>query len=187
MVRRSKLTWSRSAPLSRRTIWCSSSSLVVVWLDILRSWWCTICLSCATLTTAKEIQTRLDVCIRGIKLCCTFVCIKSIAGLIVAGLILFRSVSLGSILPKITSAYQGTKIIPNLGDVGIQAYSPRVCIKGIPVLIDLVVKHTNGTPKGRVTSVTVDGLLICFICLGEFVLRHVATTEQIPALCVSLV
>lgn len=114
MVRRSKLTWSRSAPLSRRTIWCCSRRLVVVWLDILRSWWCTICLSCATLTTAEEIQTRLDVCICGIKLCCTLVGVKSVAGLVVAGLILFqicqtRLLSVG----KITFAYQGTKVIPD--------------------------------------------------------------------------
>lgn len=73
--------------------------------------------------------------------------------------------------------YQSPKIVPHFGNMGVQAYSPRVSVKCIAVLIDLVVKNTNRTPKGRVPPISVHGLLICFVGFREFMLRHVASAK----------
>ena len=70
--------------------------------------------------------------------------------------------------------YQSTKIVPDFGDVGVQTYSPGVCIESVAVLVDLVIKHANRTPECRIASVAVNGLLVGFVRLGVFLLRHVA-------------
>ena len=54
-------------------------------------------------------------------------------------------------------------------------------------MIDLVVKNANRAPEGGVASIAVYGLLIRFVGLGELLLRHVATTEQVPTLRVVLI
>lgn len=85
--------------------------------------------------------------------------IESIAGLVVTRLV------------------QGTEIIPDLGDVGIQADGARIGVQSISILIDLVVKHANRAPKRGIPPVTVDGLLVGLISLGIFLLRHVTASQ----------
>lgn len=79
------------------------------------------------------------------------------------------------------------KVVPNLGDEGVQTDCARVRVQGIPVLVDLVVQHTNGTPERWVSPIAIDGLLISLIRFGVLLLRHVAAPKQIPALRVVVI
>lgn len=72
--------------------------------------------------------------------------------------------------------YQSTQVVPDFRNVRVQSNSSRVSVESITVLVDLVVEHTNRAPEGGVLSVTVDGLLVCLICLGVLLLGHVAPT-----------
>lgn len=83
--------------------------------------------------------------------------------------------------------YQSTQVVPDFRNVGVQSNSSRVSVESITVLVDLVVEHTNRAPEGRVLSVTVDGLLVCLICLGVLLLGHVAPTQEVPALGILVV
>ena len=76
---------------------------------------------------------------------------------------------------EMKQTYQGTKIVPDLGDVGIQANSSGVRIKCVTVLVDLVIKHADRTPECRIAPVSVDCLLIGFVRLGVLLLRHVTS------------
>ena len=83
--------------------------------------------------------------------------------------------------------YQSTKIVPDFGDVGVQTYSPGVCIESVAVLVDLVIEHADRTPECRIASVAVNRLLVSFVRLGVFLLRHVAPPEEVPTLCILLI
>jgi hypothetical protein len=96
------------------------------------------------------------VLVGGIQLGGALVGIESVVGLVVARLV------------------QRAKVIPHLGDVGIEADGPGVSVQSIPVLVDLVVENTDGAPKGRVSAIAVDRLLVRFVCFRVFLLRHVA-------------
>ena len=74
---------------------------------------------------------------------------------------------------EMKQTYQGAKIVPDLGDVWVQANSPGVCIKCVAVLVDLVIKYADRTPECRIAPVSVDCLLIGFVRLGVLLLRHV--------------
>lgn len=123
----------------------------------------------SALALAQKLQPGLDVRIRRIKLCCSLVGIQSVGDLIVAALV------------------KSAQIIPNLADVRVQSDCSGVSIERITVLVDLVVEHSNRTPEGWVSTVSVDSLLVCFVCFGILLLRHVATTEQVPALRIVVV
>jgi hypothetical protein len=122
-----------------------------------------------TLAVLKKLETGLDVDVRRIKVGSTLVSIERIGCLVVARLV------------------ESAEIVPHLRDVGVEPNSTRVGIKRIAVLVDLVVEHTNAAPESRVASIAVDSLLVSFVCLGVLLLRHVAATEEVPALCVGLV
>lgn len=76
---------------------------------------------------------------------------------------------------EMKQTYQGTKIVPDLGDVWVQANSPGVCIKCVAVLVDLVIKYADRTPECRIAPVSVDCLLIGFVRLGVLLLRHITS------------
>lgn len=136
----------------------------------------------------EQGKTRLDVVVAGVEISCTGVRIEGVTRLIVARLVLqILSEPCPHQDVREKKTYQSAEIIPHLRDVGIQADSARVGVEGITVLVDLIVQHTNGTPEGRVSTVTVDCLLVGLIRLGVLLLRHVASTEQVPALCIRLV
>ena len=83
--------------------------------------------------------------------------------------------------------HQCAKVVPNLGDVGVEANGSGVRIKRVSVLVDLVVQDSDGAPECRIASVTVDCLLVGLISFGKFLLCHVTATKQIPALGVLIV
>ena len=85
------------------------------------------------------------------------------------------------------TTYQGTKIVPDLGDVRVQPDGARVGVERVPILIDLIVEHTNGAPERGVPSIPVYGLLVSFVGLGILLLRHVTSAEEVPALGVVVV
>lgn len=117
----------------------------------------------------KQCQACFDVDVGRIEISSASVRIERVAGLVVARLI------------------QSTKVIPDFGNVGVQANGARVRVKRIAVLVDLIVEHTNRTPECRVATIAVHGLLVGFVGLGVLLLRHVASTKQVPALCIVLV
>lgn len=83
--------------------------------------------------------------------------------------------------------YQSSEVIPDLREEGIETDCPRVRVKGIPVLVDLVIEDSNRAPEMRVPTVTIDGLLIRLVRLGVLLLRHVAAAQEIPALGIQVV
>ncbi len=58
----------------------------------------------------------------------------------------------------ITSLVECSEVKPDFRDVGVDSNSSRVGVKSISVLIDLVVKYTDGTPVDWVTTVAVTGV-----------------------------
>ena len=123
----------------------------------------------------------------GIQFCCTGVRIQSIRRLIVAGFVLVRISTLWSQHGTGEQTHQCAKVVPNLGDVGVEANGAGVGIKRVSILVDLVVQDSDGTPECRIAPVTVDCLLVSLVCLGKLLLRHVTATKQIPALGVLVV
>lgn len=87
----------------------------------------------------------------------------------------------------LVAAHQSAEVIPDLRDERVQPDGSAICVQGVPVLVDLVVQDTNGAPEGRVATIPIYSLLICFICLGVLLLRHVASAKQVPALSVAVV
>jgi hypothetical protein len=112
----------------------------------------------------EQLQTSLDVDVAGIKISGATVRVERVGNLVVARFV------------------QSAQIVPDLRDVWVQADSTRIGVERIPVLVDLVVENTNRTPEGRVASVAVNGLLVGFVGLGVFGLRHVAATQEVPTL-----
>ena len=88
---------------------------------------------------------------------------------------------------QVKGDYQCTKIIPNFGNIRIQTDGSGVCIKGITILIDLIVKDTDGTPKGWIPAITINSLLISLVRLGVFLLGHVTSSQKIPALRIRII
>jgi hypothetical protein len=153
--------------LTWRTTKCAR--LIRLRVDILRQ-------RCASLVreaigglTFKQRQACLDVDVCGIEISSASVRIERVAGLIVARLI------------------QGAKVVPDFGNVGVEANGARVRVKRIAVLVDLVVKHTDRAPECWVTAIAVHGLLVSLVGLGVLLLRHVASTKQVPALSIILI
>jgi hypothetical protein len=83
--------------------------------------------------------------------------------------------------------YQCAKIIPYFRDVRVQANGSGICVKSIPVLVDLVVQHSDRAPEGRVLAVAIDCLLVGLVRLGILLLRHVTASQEVPALCILIV
>ena len=153
--------------LTWRTTKCAR--LIRLRVDILRQ-------RCASLVgkaigglAFEQRQACLDVDVCGIKISSTSVRIERVAGLIVARLI------------------QSAKVVPDFRNVGVEANSARVRVEGIAVLVDLVVEHTDRTPECRIAAIAVHSLLVGFVSLGILLLRHVASTKQVPALSIILV
>lgn len=90
--------------------------------------------------------------------------IESIADLVVAGFV------------------ESAQVVPHLRDVWIKSDCTRVCVESITVLVDLVVKHTDGAPECWIATISIDSLLICFVGFVVLPLSHVTSTQKIPAL-----
>lgn len=83
--------------------------------------------------------------------------------------------------------YQGSEIIPDFGYIRVETNCSGVRIQGVPILVDLIIKDTYGAPERRVTSISVNSLLICLVCLRVLLLGHVTPAEKIPALRIGIV
>ena len=83
--------------------------------------------------------------------------------------------------------YKGAKVVPDFRYIRIQADGSRICIKCIAILVDLIIEHSNRAPERRIPPISVDCLLVCFICFWELLLGHITTPQQIPALSVLIV
>jgi hypothetical protein len=172
---RRRTNWSgggsggRSTPLRSRGS-PDTGCLVSLRVDILRlRSRGVVLLSRARKLALEKLQTGLDVDVGWVEISGPAVSIESIGNLVVARLI------------------QGTQIIPDLGDVWVQANRTRVSIERIAVLVDLVIENTNRTPESGVTTIAVNRLLVGFVCLRVLRLRHIAATEKIPALSIVVV
>lgn len=84
----------------------------------------------------------------------------------------FRRVSVQSCPATDTKkqTYQGSEVVPNLRDVRVETDRAGVCVKRIPVLIDLVIEDSDGAPECWVPAVAVHRLLIGFVRLRVLLL-----------------
>lgn len=119
--------------------------------------------------TLEQSETCLDVDVGGVQVSSPCICVKRIACLVVARFV------------------QRSQVIPNLRNVRVEADGAGVSVECIAVLVDLVVEHTNGAPESRVATVAVHCLLVRLISLGVFLLRHVTSAQQVPALRIVLI
>jgi hypothetical protein len=71
---------------------------------------------------------------------------------------------------KVKQTYQSSQVVPDLGDVRVQAYCAGVCIKCISVLVNLVIQNANRAPECRVPSIAIDCLLIGLVRLWVLLL-----------------
>lgn len=125
------------------------------------------------LSASEKLQACLDVDIAGIQLVRALVRIERIADLIVARLVLQVWVSNVPNEISVTrehGAYKSAKVVPDLGNVRVEAYRAGVRIECVSVLVDLVIQDSNGAPESRVPAITVDSLLVCLVCLGVLLL-----------------
>lgn len=67
-------------------------------------------------------------------------------------------------------AYQSAEIVPDFGNVGVEADRAGVGVECVSVLVDLVIQDTNRTPKGGVLSITIDSLLVSLVGFGVLLL-----------------
>lgn len=187
----------RSSPLRRR--WSANPrTLIRLWMDILRYRSRCVVLSLTLRLSLEKSQTCFDMDVSRVQVSRTPVRIKCVRRLVVARLVLESGPSAKlsrSLRPlyhsvrrfKEENTYQSTQIVPHFRNVRVQANSTRVSIQSITVLIDLIIQNTNGAPESGITTITVDSLLVSLVCLGVFLLRHVTSTQEIPALGVVVI
>jgi hypothetical protein len=84
----------------------------------------------------------------------------------------------------VATLVKAAQVKPDLRNVRVDADSTRVRIKSVTELVDLEVKDTNRTPKGGVTAISVNRLLVGFVRLIVLLTGHVCTAEEVPALSV---
>jgi len=84
----------------------------------------------------------------------------------------------------VAALIEAAQVEPDFRDVRVDAYGPRICIKSITKLVDLEVEYANRAPEGRVPTVTVNSLLVGFVCLVVLLASHVSTTKKVPTLSI---
>lgn len=110
-----------------------------------------------------------------IEVCCSLVGVQGVCGLVVTRLVLERSAFCGT-HQRGARSYQSAQVVPDLGNVWIEANGARVRVECIAVLVDLVIENSDRAPEGWVSPITIDSLLVRFVCFGILLLRHVAST-----------
>lgn len=167
--RRTAWGWlSRGASPLRSSRPSRSSSLVglrmnICWLRSRRRG------SAVGLARAQELQTSLDVRVAGVKLGSTLVSVQGIRDLVIARFV------------------QSAEVIPDFGDVGVEADGSGVGIQSISVLVDLIVQDADRAPKRGVLTIPINRLLVRFVRLGVLLLSHVAPAEQVPTLSIRVI
>jgi hypothetical protein len=112
----------------------------------------------------QQLQTLCDNRVSRVEFRRSSICINGIRYLIVAAFV------------------KAPKIEPNFGDIWIDTNGARVRVEGIPILVDLEVKHANRTPECRVPAITIHGLLVSLVCFVVLLAGHVSTPKEIPTL-----
>lgn len=147
----------------------------------------------------QKLKPSLDMRVGRIQLGGSLVSIEGIVYLVVARFILKQQSAERSQDDKDTRShpryggrkagqtYQSTKVVPDLRDEGVQANRTGVRVERISVLVDLVVEDTDGTPECRVPPVTIHSLLVSLVRFGIFLLSHVASPKEIPALRIRVI
>jgi hypothetical protein len=107
-----------------------------------------------------------DAFLCGVELEGSFIRIDSISNLVVARLV------------------QTSQVEPYLADVGVQPDSSGIGIKSVSVLVDLVIQNTDRAPECRVSTVSVNGLLVGLVGFVVSLGGHVSSSEEVPALSV---
>jgi len=126
--------------------------------------WCCGKLGTCCLRLLQQLQPLSDRCVPRVQFRRSSIGINGIGDLVVAALV------------------QTPEVEPNLRDIGVDAYSPRVSVQGIPVLVDLEVQNTDRAPESRIAAVAVYGLLIGLVGFVVFLTGHIGTTKKVPTL-----
>ena len=71
---------------------------------------------------------------------------------------------------EVEQTYQSSQVVPDLGDVRVQADGAGIRIQRISVLVDLVIQNANRAPEGWVPAISINSLLIGFVCFGVLLL-----------------
>lgn len=170
---RGRRVLSVRTPLRAGRTTTQSAGLIGLRVDVLRVRHARLAREAIRRLTFQECEARFDVDIGGIKVGGASVCVKCIARLVVARLVLCHGQHKSyhiHWLPADERTHQGPQVVPHLRDVWVQADGAGVGIQRIPVLIDLVVEHADRAPERWIPAVAVDGLLICLVCLGILLL-----------------
>jgi hypothetical protein len=77
----------------------------------------------------------------------------------------------------VATLIKASEIEPDFRDVRVYPDRTRIGVKGVAELIDLEVQDADRAPKGRVASISVYGLLVCFIGFIVFLASHVGPAE----------
>lgn len=113
----------------------------------------------------QDAKSSGDLCVLRSELCSASICVDSIR-------------ILG------TAFIQGTQVVPNFGDIGIEADSTGISIHGVAKLIHLIIQYTDGAPEGGISSISIHGLLVSIICLTILSESHEDSAQQIPGLTI---
>jgi hypothetical protein len=82
----------------------------------------------------------------------------------------------------VATLVKAAQVKPDLRNIRVDADGTGVCIKSVTKLVDLEVKNPNRTPKGGVTAIAVNRLLVGLVRLVVLLASHVRTAEEVPAL-----
>jgi hypothetical protein len=144
--------------------------------------------SAAVGLSTEQLQARLDVRVRWVELGRALIGIQGIRDLVVARLVLFSaSVCVRHCKAQWKETHQSAEIVPNLGDPRIEPNRTRIRVESVPVLVDLVVEHTDRAPEGGIAAIAIHSLLVGFVGLVVLLHLHVAAAEEVPALRIRLV
>jgi hypothetical protein len=96
-----------------------------------------------------------------------------------------RVYSIGDLV--VARLVQTSEVVPHFRDIRVESDRTRVSVERIPVLVDLVVQHTDRAPECGVAAISVDCLLISLVGLVVPLPSHERSAEQVPALSVAAI
>lgn len=125
--------------------------------------------SSVLLKVPEQAQPRLDRWVLRVEIESSSVRVNGIGDLVVARLV------------------EGSQVEPNFRDVRIESNRSRVRVESVSVLVDLEVEDSDRAPEGRVSTISVDGLLVGFVGFVVALTCHEGSSEEVPALSVGSV
>lgn len=125
--------------------------------------------SSVLLKVPEQAQPRLDRWVLRVEIESSSVRVDGIGDLVVARLV------------------EGSQVEPDFRDVRIESNRTRVRVESVSVLVDLEVEDSDRAPEGRVSTISVDGLLVGFVGFVVALTCHEGSSEEVPALSVGSV